>query len=218
MSSISRHTRISVPLLATLAATLLIGASSAEAAQRYAAPGAGTTSCSEANPCDLQTAVELAGPSDEVIVTPGTYPQGANELDLNASNLVVRGVPGQPKPLITSSATNAVVTIGLNETLRDLRITQSNGAGYNALFLADGSLAERLEVASDAFSSCSVFTESLLRDSLCTNSNPAGSAVSNQSSGSSLGYIRNVTAWPYLNTPTAWALALAPAHRRAASR
>jgi hypothetical protein len=180
-------------LVAAVAATFLIGAGSASGAQRYAAPGASFSDCSQATPCDLQSAVGLAGNGDEVIVAPGTYVLGSSELSLFANDLVVHGIAGQPKPLLTSTATDAVVTYGVGDTLRSLRISHTGG-GFNGLFIADGATAEQMVVTSEGLAGCAIFTGALIRDSVCTASGAGGAGLSSQSSGSTLAYARNVTA------------------------
>src|SRR5690348_13792201 len=74
----------------------------ATAAQRFAAPAGTGTACTQAAPCDLDTAVEDASVTDgdEVIVTPGSY----TIVDLFVDDdIEVHGQSGQPLPTINVS-------------------------------------------------------------------------------------------------------------------
>lgn len=59
--------------LALAATVLLLAApSAADAATRYAAPGAsGPEPCAEIDRCDIEVAVEQASPGDTAVVAPG---------------------------------------------------------------------------------------------------------------------------------------------------
>ncbi len=82
---------------------VLIGASSAQAAQRYAAPAGSGSACTQAAPCSLQEAVGKAGSNDEVIVTSGTYPVSAPIYVSSASNVFIHGDFSAPMPHIAAT-------------------------------------------------------------------------------------------------------------------
>src|ERR1044071_9210636 len=78
--------RTLAPLVAAL--LMLVATPTAQAAQRYAAPGGSTTSqCPAADPCTIERAVNGAAAGDEVLVASGEYtltaplnPRGALDL------------------------------------------------------------------------------------------------------------------------------------------
>lgn len=167
-----------------------MSASAAEAAQRYAAPGGSGTACTQATPCSLQTAVESSPGTDEVIVAPGTYAEGADPLQIYDFNEDVHGPAAGPKPVITSTASTAGVDMqGTGARLSDVRIEYSGG--YAALFVLNGGTASRVEAISTT-TGCDVSGGSLIRDSLCYTTGYAGAGMN--PSGSSTAALRNVTA------------------------
>jgi hypothetical protein len=95
-------------------ATLAV-ASTAQAAQRYAAPsGSGPKAeCPQANPCSLKDAVEGADNNDEVIVAGGTYALGEQlVVPPEGSNVDIHGDFGAPMPRVTASRIGA--PLGVN--------------------------------------------------------------------------------------------------------
>ena len=63
--------RLAIGLAAGVA--LLLGATDAQAAQRYAAPDGTGSACTQEQPCSLADASNEASKGDEVIVTAGDY-------------------------------------------------------------------------------------------------------------------------------------------------
>ena len=149
----------------------LAAPAAAQAVPRYAEPGMGGSdpTCPQADPCDLQTAVESALGGDEVVVTPGTYEQGADPLEVPA-DVDVHGTPGAARPVITSSA--GVDASTSNARVADLTIFGSN----SGLTLDAGSLGERLYVVTTPGTACSVI-RATLRDSVCWAPGPSGDAI-----------------------------------------
>ena len=187
-------------LLAVLAvAATLLGATSAEAAQRYVSPaGTGGAPCSSANPCPLQAAVEtVAVAGDEVILAPGTYNEGANTLDSSLSGLLIHGAAGQPKPTIvgTSDAGAQVNVQGTGAVVSDLRISHSTTNTTPALFLGQTAKAERVEVTSTGVG-IQIEGDSRVRDSIAIGGTEAYEAGISAYVGGAANHptIRNVTA------------------------
>ena len=93
-----------------LACLISLGAvAGAEAATRFAAPGATTVTASctiQAQPCSIADAASNAQFGEEVVLAPGTYsdddgdlgPSGSVQLKLGVS---LRGAADQPRPVIT---------------------------------------------------------------------------------------------------------------------
>jgi hypothetical protein len=96
-------------IIATLA--FLLPAASATAAQRFASSSGSGTSCTQAAPCDVVTAVNNAASGDDVTIEPGTY-NVSTTLDDGTNELTIHGQAGQPMPVIDSTAGFAVELTG----------------------------------------------------------------------------------------------------------
>jgi hypothetical protein len=156
---------------------LVLGATPALAAQRYAAPmEAGAKDCSSpASACSLASAMAGAHQGDEVIVEPGSYGTAgtplSSEISSGAANLNVHGVdstPGTPSARIFTSATIGVSLYGTGSTIDDLEIVDSASGDGDALRF-EGALAERLIVRAGKkeFYACDLQLTATIRDSLC---------------------------------------------------
>ena len=127
---------------------LLALPSVAAAATRYASP-TGTTGdpCTQAQPCDIATALDKVGqPNDEVIVLPGTYDIAFNGLTTQAG-MNVHGQDGSPRPVINNTSTIGLAATGSNSTVRYLKITATGAnpsGGGTALDVQNGSTAENV--------------------------------------------------------------------------
>lgn len=93
------------PVLAVVG-VLLVAPPASAATARYASPTGdnATSNCTAAEPpCSLRRAIEtVAGPGEEVVVTPGTYNLTAQ---LNVGqNVYIHGQDGQPRPRVVSTA------------------------------------------------------------------------------------------------------------------
>ena len=76
----------------------------ASAAQRYAAPGASGTACTQAAPCSIHEAVEKAKADDEVIVGSGNYSiLSAVEVPFKAERLNIHGDLAGPAPRVSAT-------------------------------------------------------------------------------------------------------------------
>jgi hypothetical protein len=184
------------------AAALAMAASEASAAVRYTEPGGNgpASSCPQSNPCDILDAVE--DPSvvngDEVIVLPGTYDIGAEEVDVE-DDIDLHGAVGAPPPLITSTSTalnNHDAAVGEDDAyIHDLRL-ESTGGG-TALFSFQGeSLIERVVAISNGNACHPPSEPGVFRDSVCFSTGAGDSAILAPISGGGLDIyeFRNLTA------------------------
>lgn len=179
-------------------ALLLAYAAPATAATRYASPSGTGLACSQASPCDIQTAVEGPGviANDEVILLPGDYAVGANSL-VPPVAVDMHGVLGQPRPRILSSANSAVDVQIPGVLVRDLGIEHSGGSGGVALSIMAASTAERVIARSSANIACLPALGALIRDSVCHSTASDQAAVRffySGTEGPSTATLVNVTA------------------------
>jgi hypothetical protein len=173
------------------AALLLLGASSAQAATRYADPAGGGVTCSQALPCDIVEAVNNAGASDEVIVNPGIHAPGSTSLMVDGS-MNVHGVAGQPLPQLNFSIP-APAAIQVTGTARVAHLKIEVASSGNGIDLGSGTLGEQLlvRVGGNGQVACAV-TLATLRDSVCWAPSTNGEAVI--ASGDGTVTLRNLTA------------------------
>jgi hypothetical protein len=181
-----------------VAAAMLIAASPAPAATRYAEPGGNgpAATCPQPDPCDIQTAIEDASVQglDEVVLLPGTYAVGSDEIDVNDS-LDIHGQAGSPPPEIDSSS-NTAISVYSASTLRRLIINHSGSA--TGVTLSALSTVERVVVDSSAPGgyACTGL-DITIRDSVCWDHGTDGIGVGVYWSGPGAPRsftLRNVTA------------------------
>lgn len=114
-------TAASIAVLATPAA--------ASAASRYASPaGTAAAPCTQAQPCDIVTAINSAGSGDDITIEPGTYSTSTELVDNNRT-LTIHGQAGQPRPVIHTSAVSGFGFFGPNTSLSDVEIDSSAPGG-----------------------------------------------------------------------------------------
>ena len=185
--------RIPTGLALALGAMLLLPAP-ATADTLHAAPdGAGTT-CSASAPCELEAAVEeLAVGGDIVVVHPGSYDLGLEQLGV-PFDVTVRGRGPGRRPIISSSCcenpgvASTAVVVGRAAVVRDLQVVHPGGLnGGVALEIPPTNgvpgTAERV-VAIAPTVGCSVapgevptYPPPVVRDSACVSTGPGGPAV-----------------------------------------
>jgi hypothetical protein len=141
----------------------------AQAATRYASPAGSGTACTQAVPCNLQTAIGSAPAGAEVIVQPGDYgSQGApiGTSITNSSAIDVHGVDFMTRPTLYTSASPGLSLSSSNARLSHLGIVNTV-ANQTALNFG-GALADRI-VASATGSSdaCLLDNSATLRNSIC---------------------------------------------------
>ena len=200
LADIGERARSGVVVAAVAGLTALALASPALGAQRFASPtGTGpAATCPQADPCDLDTAVENAAvvDGDEVIVTPGSYTVArldiVDAISLHGQNL---------QPIPTINTTNATFSVNVNDaaTLSDLKIEAPSSSGLAVGVNASGAVVERVSVHDTAVGglACPVTESVVIRDSVCWASATNGIGVgANISTGPVLETIRlrNLTA------------------------
>jgi hypothetical protein len=154
-----------------LAAIVLGAPASAGATVRFASPtGMNTGACgTTVTACTLQRAVEVvAVDGDEVIVLPGTYPEGADDLMVTGSKYVHGSAGAVPSITFTSPAGQGVLLSGTS-VLERLAISTASSATDPAALRVTGGTAQQLTVRQDdaGNEACLVEGSALLRDSVC---------------------------------------------------
>ena len=163
----------------------------ASAATRYASPsGTGdATVCSQADPCEIEDAVEDASVADgdEVIVTAGSYDIGTGSVDI-ADGITVRGsAPGQ-RPTITSSGSGppsgAITITDADAEIRDLDVASTSTSNLDSgLLFVGGVVIERVSArAPSASTGCFLRTNAAsppatIRDSVCSAGGSTGAGL-----------------------------------------
>jgi hypothetical protein len=133
-------------LAVVMGAVMLWGASTATAAQRYAAPAGSGTSCSQAEPCELAEAITKAKSGDEVIVESGTYSVNSPLFPPpEAGGVYIHGDLSAPMPKIVGMTGG--VPIGTGNATRLSYLDISNSGSFPAAAICNpGSLIERVRV------------------------------------------------------------------------
>jgi hypothetical protein len=177
-------------LLAAVCLTLLLAAP-ASATVRYAAPaGPGGAPCTS-TPCPLAVANAAAAPGDQVVLTPGTYAQGAT-LQITKA-IEVGGQLGAPVPTIGLSGVQLEVK-NAGAKLHDVRVVLTAGGMARPLNLLNGAV-ERVFAADNGLGAGSCLVErGVMRDSVCAD----GLDVLGSEPGVSQASVINVTAVPLL--------------------
>lgn len=196
-----RRALLAAPVLIASALTLLPAPAAHAAGVRYAAPGAapGANCLTLATACSIETAVNAAAAGDEVVLAPGTYAVSTS-LE-NSTGIWVHGTPGQPRPVITSSAFYGLRLSGDTMTAKarvnDVTIVHTNGGGSGLQIYSSTSI-ERVDVRSSGQYACQIGLANPLRDSLCVATRNSAFAVYSAANGAPSGSfnirLRNVTA------------------------
>ncbi len=184
-----------------LVAAIALGAPvSAAATVRFASPtGAGppSTCTTVATACNLQRAVEVvAVDGDEVIVLPGTYTEGANDLMVTGSKHV-HGRAGLAVPSITfTSPVGQGVLLSGTSLLERLAISTDSSPTDPAALRVTGGTAQQITVRQDdaGTEACLVEGNSVLRDSVCWANAANGIGLTAQASAQAFAAtLRNLT-------------------------
>ena len=171
----------------------------AAAAERFVTVGGSASSdCSDATPCTIERAVELANGAtgDEVIVAPGDYPVGAGTLDATgdaSGTLSIHGIRGLARPRIIGSGTS-VLSVGrvllshleISGTFNALRV--GAGGTYDGLVATAGGTGIAIAVTDPA----NGVTAAARISNTVAHATGNGRAIDSSQANLDL---RNVTAW-----------------------
>lgn len=193
-----RFPRWVVAIIGALGASLL-GAVPALAVERFAGPGGtGAAPCTNrSTPCDFRTAVGAAGAGDVVTALSGDYGTIAGGgITVLASNVLVRGEPGRPRPVLTIPAADPSAALRFNGsggTARYLDLRNPSGQG---LFFAQ-EIDQAIVTAGSALAfACVPANGGLVRNSVCLATGSSGTTAGVTIGGavSRTSTLRNVTA------------------------
>jgi len=146
-------------------AAALCLAASAQADVRFAAPdGSASGQCTEADPCEIITAVEGAESGDIVRVLPGYYDTDPDTITI-PSGVIVEGGIGEERPVVDTPGFDGSASSG--EALYDVIVVHGHQdvPGVNRV-----DHVERVEVLGIATASnlpCVVGNPGVMRDSIC---------------------------------------------------
>ncbi len=159
---------------AVIACLALVPMRAEAASTRYAAPdGTGASPCLQAEPCDLETAVEsgVGGiqSGDTILLAPGTY-HPTSKLEVFFP-VTISAEPGKAAPLIEVTAEFGLF-MWEPSIVRDVRIHSSAGTQSGLVIFGAGT-AERVESTGEANMAC-ILESGTLRDVLCSSNMAAG--------------------------------------------
>ena len=148
--------------------TLLAGPGLAQAAQRYAAPGATGVTCTQGEPCSLEDAINGASADDEVIVTAGEYAVTGAPINVVGGE-DIHGDYAGPMPRIVAEL-EALPAINLSvagDTLSYLEI-RNEGTEAVGVRCFEGTRLERIRASGvgEGAAGANVFQGCAVRDSL----------------------------------------------------
>lgn len=180
-------------MAAACAAALLCAASAALAAQRYASPAGSGSTCSQASPCPIQTAVSGAGTGDEVIVTPGDYTGLSTTIEPFFSDIYVHGVQGQPMPRLHFTS-GYLAASNLGDRLSYMAVDGTSTVPLQVGSTGGTGSADQMYAHSTGTSTSACYDYSSLIDSVCWASGANSPGVSGSASATYTVGLRNVTA------------------------
>jgi len=191
---------------------------SASAATRYAAPGgSGADPCTDpSKPCSIYTAADVTAPGttvtagDLVMLAPGAYTDTGGDLGPTARvqpapNVRIQSEPGKARPLIRLELGEGggAFFIGGGASVADVAI-ENLGSGIfpqnnPAITIDTGGVAERIIARSTLAPAitCTMLSGGILRESVCLNEAPSGTALGASlltSAGTRAVTVRDVTA------------------------
>jgi hypothetical protein len=177
----------------------------AAAAVRYAEPNGNgpASSCPKSNPCEIHDAAEDPGAEDgdEVVVLPGTYAIGSDNIELS-DEINLHGALGGPRPVIVSTAAAGTTLDGGGATVSDLIFeSRDDDPIFGALGIGGTGVVERVVAISENAPGCSgaPLAPGVMRDTVCATGGSSVAAIEVGASGSSAFTfeLRNVTALGY---------------------
>ena len=165
-------------------------------ATRFAEPnGNGPEPCAQADPCDIQVAVEDAPPGSPVILATGTYTLGSDELQI-ADGVDVTGVGFPADTVLQTTAPIGVhIVFSSPGTFLESVTIDHDPPAVNPTFGLQVESGTAEFVAVDSTGDYACFTTGLIRSALCLNSDPNfGIGAGLFSPVATTGKLRNVTA------------------------
>ncbi len=102
-------------IIALAALTVALTAAAASASERFASASGTGSGCTQAQPCNIVTAINDAATGDDIEIEPGTYGSPtpiSTSLSSNSKTLTIHGEAGEPMPVIHTDA--SVFGIGLS--------------------------------------------------------------------------------------------------------
>ena len=187
-------------LLGCCFALVLVSASSAQAAQRYASPTGSGTECTQPKPCSFNEAVGKAGAGDEVIVLGGTYSLSATAtLPFAATGAQVHGDPSGPIPKIKGAFLGyLLVDVAPKSRVSFLEFENTSSEfAFGSLCAGVESIFERIRAVSIGKYATGIALENcLVRDSLAFASGQLSVGLTGTTNvpGTAVGTAVNVTA------------------------
>ena len=188
---IDTQTALRLPIgLAAAFLALLLVAPGAGAAPRFATPAGSGTQCSQAQPCDVVTAVNQAADGDDISIAPGTYGPLSEALDDDEKSLTIHGQIGA-RPKIVSTATYAFELSGPKSSLTDVTIESSES--IFGFWVTANIPVERVysHVSADGAIAC--YPRGILNDSVCWASGENGIGATALISNDASATLRNDT-------------------------
>jgi hypothetical protein len=159
---------LSLLALAVVVAGVSSAAPAALAATTYyTSPSGSGSACSEAAPCSIEEAAEVAEDGDSVVVEPGSYGLPGNGVGIY-TEVDFGGRPGSPPPVVeTTNSANFYVSGNANAKIHDLRITGKSGV------VVSSGIVERVFVdyTGPYSSACVLGVGTTMRDSTCWQHN-----------------------------------------------
>ena len=193
--------RTTLTALLAVASALMVAAP-ASGAVRYAEPGGDgpATSCPRSNPCEVHDAAQdpNVNDGDEVILLPGTYEIGSDNIELSDA-IDLHGAVGGPRPVIVSTAAGGTTLDAAGASVHDLVFeSRDDMPVFGALGVDGTGVVERVVAISENAQGCSGAPRApgVMRDTVCATggSAAAGLEVGAAGGGAFTYRLRNVTA------------------------
>jgi hypothetical protein len=175
-----------------LALALIVPATASAAARFASQTGSPSTDCIQTAPCDILTAVNSAHAGDDITIEPGAYHTGGTSLDDNGLKLDIHGQPGQPRPVITSTAGYAAELSG-GSTLSDVELDDTANASYGFYAGGPNATIDHVLVHASGSGGWACYPNATLIDSVCWDSGTNGTAVTELVVSSVTGELHNDT-------------------------
>jgi hypothetical protein len=175
---------------------LLMSASSASAAARFASPSGSGTGCTPAAPCGIVTAVNSAVDGDDITIEPGTYGSPTpltTTLEDESKTLAIHGQAGHPRPVIITHAGIGIELLGNNSSVSDLDVEDAVGAYGIYVAGAYSSAIDRAVSHVSSAKAIACYPSGTLTDSVCWSSGESGVAATLLIASSATATLRNDT-------------------------